>query len=126
MGGRASRNKGSGYEREIVADHIARGIAARKTPLSGALRDYPGDVQIAGMIGECKRRKKSFTTLYDALAQQGADVLFIRDDQQKSLVVVPIEFWFQLLKWAGIDKKFPSREGAPDAFGQQTGEQNNG
>lgn len=110
MSGRHSRNKGAGYEREIVAAHIARGIEAKKTPLSGALRDYPGDVQIAGMVGECKRTKRSRTSLYDALAQgnDAADVLFVRDDQKETLVVMPLEFWMQLLEWAGIPDKFPA------------------
>lgn len=125
MTGRRSRNKGSGYEREIVAAHIERGISARKMPLSGALRDYPGDVQIAGMIGECKRTKRSRTSLYDALAQgnDAADVLFIRDDGKKTLVVVPFEFWFQLLEWAGIPQKFPSNSGSEiDAIDHIKGE----
>lgn len=110
MSGRKSRNKGAGYEREVVAAHIQQGIAAKKTPLSGALKDYPGDVQIAGMIGECKRRKKSFTTLYQALSQGGdaADILFVRDDQQETLVVMPLEFWFTLLAWTKIPEKYPA------------------
>ena len=125
MTGRRSRNKGSGYEREVVAAHIARGIAARKMPLSGALRDYPGDVQIAGIIGECKRTKRSRTSLYDALAQgnDAADVLFIRDDGQKTLVVMPLEFWMQLLEWSGIPQKFPANpEGEIDAIDHIKGE----
>jgi len=113
MSGRRSRNKGAGYEREIVAAHIERGIDAKKTPLSGALRDYPGDVQIAGIIGECKRTKRKRTSLYEALAQgnDAADVLFVRDDMKSTLVVMHLEFWFQLLNWAGIPQKFPARPG---------------
>lgn len=110
MSGRHSRNKGAGYEREIVAAHIQRGIEAKKTPLSGALKDYPGDVQVAGIIGECKRTKRSRTSLYDALAQgnDAADVLFVRDDHQETLVVMPFQFWIQLLEWADIPKKYPA------------------
>ena len=48
----ASKRKGSGYELEVVKAHLALGIDATKTPLSGALGGkYSGDVQIAGMIG---------------------------------------------------------------------------
>jgi|TARA_R110000823_G_scaffold310627_1_gene435631 hypothetical protein len=116
MGGKMSRNKGSGYEREIVAAHRAENIAAVKVPFSGALKDFPGDVQIAGMIGECKRRKRGSGFFYKALSQgdDAADILFIRDDNEKTLVVIPIDFWFTLLKWAGIPKKFPAEAGSGD------------
>ena len=82
-----SKRKGSGYELEVVKAHLGLGVNAFKQPLSGALGGkYAGDVQIAGMIGECKRRKKGFTTLYKALEQGGgSDLLFVRDDNQGDL-----------------------------------------
>tara|TARA_R100000655_G_scaffold7725_3_gene20573 strand:+ start:198 stop:590 length:393 start_codon:yes stop_codon:yes gene_type:complete len=107
-----SKRKGSGFELEIARCHQALGIAANKTPLSGALGGkYAGDVQIAGMIAECKRRKKGYTSLYKALAQGGgSDVLFVRDDHQDTLVVLPWDTWEAMLGWCDLAKKFPHRE----------------
>ena len=103
-----SKRKGSSYELEVVRWHQAQGIEAKKTPLSGALEGYPGDVHIAGMIGECKRSRKKCTRLYNALEQGGgSDVLFIRDDGKETLVVLPLETWAKCLEWAEISQKFP-------------------
>jgi len=103
-----SKRKGSGYELEVVRAHHALGIAGKKTPLSGALPGYPGDVQIAGLIGECKRRKRGAGFFYKALEQgQGADVLFTRDDNQETLVVLPWATWALILQWLEFAKKFP-------------------
>ena len=76
-----SKRKGSGYELEIVRAHEALGIEAIKTPLSGALGGkYSGDVQVAGLIGECKRRRKGYSSLYNALEQgTGSDIMIARD-----------------------------------------------
>ena len=100
-----SKRKGSGYELEVVRDHLALGVQASKMPLSGALGGkYSGDVQVAGLIGECKRRRKGFSSLYKAIDQgkQPADILFVRDDHQKTLVVLPWSTWVKFLKWAKI------------------------
>ena len=96
-----SKRKGSGYELEVAKAHLGLGVNAFKQPLSGALGGkYSGDVQIVGMIGECKRRKKGFTTLYKALEQGGgSDMLFVRDDNQETLVVLPWETWTQIIGW---------------------------
>ncbi len=100
----ASKAKGSGFELEVVRAHQRLGITARKMPLSGALGgELSGDVQIAGLKGECKRRKKGFTGLYKALEQGGGnDVLFIRDDRRETLVVLPWHTWVLFLDWARL------------------------
>ena len=107
-----SKRKGSGFELEVVRDHQALGIEARKTPLSGALPSYPGDIQIAGLIGECKRRRKGFSTLYKGLAQgdNAADLMFIRDDGQQTLVVLPWETWKLILGWLDFANKYPNQK----------------
>lgn len=114
--------KGTGYEREIVDDHRAKGVEAKRVPLSGALADYPGDVQIAGLIAECKRRRKNFTGLYKALEQQGADMLFVRDDRQETLVVLRYETWWCLLDWLKWAERYPARVSEVGASDQQDGE----
>jgi len=112
----ASKRKGSGYELEVVRAHQALGIEAIKTPLSGALGGrYSGDVQIAGLIGECKRRRKSYSSLYNALQQgTGSDVMFARDDHKETLVIMPWETWAAILGWLGWAKKYPAQPGSVD------------
>jgi hypothetical protein len=106
-----SKRKGSGYELEIVKAHQDLGIDAKKTPLSGAVKGYPGDVQIAGLVGECKRRRKGYSSLYKALEQGGgADVMFGRDDSKETLVILPWATWVLVLEWLEFAKKFPAQE----------------
>ena len=118
MGGRRSKAKGSGFELEVVRAHQELGIAARKMPLSGALGgDLRGDVQIACLVGECKRRARGFASLYKALEQGGgSDLLFVRDDRHETLVVLPWETWACFLKWSGLPAKYPhTKEDADNA-----------
>ena len=103
-----SKAKGTGYETEIVKAHRALGIESRRQPGSGAIEGFPCDVQIAGLLGECKRSKKQCTRLYKALSQGGADILFVRDDNQKTLTVLPWETWALILEWCELAKKFPA------------------
>jgi Holliday junction resolvase len=105
MSGRSSKVKGAVYEREIVNGLRQIGCEAERIPLSGALKgNYSGDLRIGpslGWIAECKRRKQSFTTLYAALAQDNADCLFVRDDNQKTLVVIPMDRFEVMLEQMG-------------------------
>ena len=105
-----SKRKGSSYELEVVRDHLALGVQASKQPLSGALGGkYSGDVQIAGLIGECKRRRKGYSSLYKAMEQGGgSDVLFVRDDNRETLVVLPWETWRQILGWLRWAELYPA------------------
>ena len=113
-----SKAKGTGYETEIVKAHRGLGIESKRQPGSGAIEGFPCDVQIAGLLGECKRSKKQCTRLYNALEQGGADILFVRDDHKKTLAVLPWETWALVLEWCALSKKFPaepeSEVGGPD------------
>ena len=104
MGGRSSKVKGSGFEREIVALLKSMGCNAQRIPLSGALKgDYKGDIRFGkalGLIGECKRRKRAWKDLYDAIAQDNSDVVFIRPDNEKPLAVMPMDTFETFLKWS--------------------------
>jgi len=102
----ASKAKGSAFELEVVRAHHALGVTARKMPLSGALGgELSGDVLVAGLKGECKRRRKGYTSLYNALDQGGGnDVLFIRDDRRETLVVLPWSTWALFLDWARLSE----------------------
>tara|TARA_Y100000593_G_scaffold63308_1_gene117030 strand:- start:56 stop:382 length:327 start_codon:yes stop_codon:yes gene_type:complete len=104
MGGKHSRNKGASFEREIVNDLKANAIKAERIPLSGAMQGFKGDIRLGPVfcfIAECKRRRKGFSTIYKALAQDNADVLFCRDDKEKTFVVMDFDSFVSLAKQPG-------------------------
>jgi hypothetical protein len=116
----AAKRKGSGFELEVVHRHQALGIDAFRIPLSGAVERFPGDIQIAGMIAECKRRKKSYTSLYSALEQGGgSDMMFCRDDQRETLVVLPWQTWELIIKWLDWPTKFPAAGGTSQSRSEE-------
>lgn len=105
MGGKASRDKGAAFEREIVNWHKNIGVDAERIPLSGAVKgNYKGDIRLGptlGMLAECKRRARAYGDLYAALDQDDADMLFVRADRERTLVVLPIETYECFLEWMG-------------------------
>jgi len=108
MGGKAARDKGANFEREIVNWHRLRDVPAERIPLSGAVKgNYAGDLKIGptlGMIAECKRRARGFGALYAALEQDNSDMLFVRDDRKETLVVLPLATYEAFLEWCGWTK----------------------
>lgn len=108
MGGKASRDKGANFEREIVNLHKSWGVDAERIPLSGAVKgNYSGDLKIGpqqALLAECKRRARAYQDLYDALDQDGSDMLFVRKDLERTLVVLPIETYETFLEWIGWKK----------------------
>ena len=105
MTGRASKIKGSAYEREVVSLLDCAGFDnAHKVPLSGAVKTangrYVADVlfthQDKEYRGECKRRKDGFKFLYDCLEE--ADVLFARADHKGTLVTMSYETFMEMTK----------------------------
>ena len=76
------------------------GIAACKQPLSGALQDFPHDVQatIAGgrVIVEVKARKGQQKTLERWRGQ--ADMLLYKADRGEFMVWMPLEVFGQIVK----------------------------
>ena len=109
MGGKAARDKGANYEREIVNWHRERGVDAERIPLSGAVKgNYKGDLKIGpqqALLAECKRRARAYQDLYDALDQAGNDMLFVRKDRERTLVVLPLETYESFLEWIGWKEK---------------------
>jgi len=105
MGGKASRDKGAAYEREIVNWHRERGVDAERVPLSGATKgNYASDIKLGpslGLTAECKRRARAYKDLYDALDQDDSDMLFVRRDRERTLVVLPLETYEAFLDWLG-------------------------
>ena len=105
MGGKASRDKGANFEREVVNWHKDRNVEAERIPLSGAVKgNYSGDLKIGpqqALLAECKRRARAWQDLYDALDQDNSDMLFIRKDRERTLVVLPLETYEAFLEWIG-------------------------
>lgn len=49
---------GTALENRLVAKARASGLRARKQPLSGAMSDFPGDVELERLLAECKVRSE--------------------------------------------------------------------
>ena len=109
MGGKAARTKGHSCEREVVNWHKDRNVEAERIPLSGAVKgNYSGDLKIGpqqALLAECKRRARAWQDLYDALDQDNSDMLFIRKDRERTLVVLPLETYEAFLEWIGWKEK---------------------
>jgi hypothetical protein len=89
-----SKRKGSRFEVEVVHALQRAGLAAEKVPLSGAVGGrFAGDVSVPvrgiDRALQCKRRRRSFTSLYGAI--DGHYALVLRDDGQKPLVVLSLD-----------------------------------
>ncbi len=99
-GGKASRQKGDRLERLVVDTLRAEGLAAERIPLSGSAGgSFAGDVTFPALGGdwkaECKCRASGFKLVYSAL--DGNDVVFLKQDRQEPLVVVPLHRFARLL-----------------------------
>tara|TARA_Y100001933_G_scaffold90783_3_gene91783 strand:+ start:384 stop:695 length:312 start_codon:yes stop_codon:yes gene_type:complete len=103
MMGKASRDKGNRYERELVQDFAAFGLRSRRVPLSGATEYAKNDVEVVAgydgktvFSGEAKRRKalpKFFTEALD-----GADFAAFRQDHGETLIVLRLKTFAELLQ----------------------------
>lgn len=94
-----AKQKGDRAEREIVHLHTELGIAAQRVPLSGAAGGlFAGNVVIADMKAEVKARKSGngFKTLEGGLGAN--DILFLRRDRQKPLVLLPWPTYQKLMR----------------------------
>lgn len=101
--GKASRDKGARYERELVKDFTDMGLKARRVPLSGATTYAKNDVEVTAgfdgetvLSGEAKRRAglpKFFTEALD-----GADFAAFRQDHGETLIVLRLKTFAELLQ----------------------------
>ena len=102
MSGAHSRNKGNGYEREIVNRAKQFGLEAQRVPLSGATSYAKGDIEIKvhfqerPWVGECKRRAALPVWIENALGVN--DFLAMRADRGETLVVVRLDTFLGLLQ----------------------------
>ena len=101
----SARNKARGYEheREIVLWAQANGIECRRIFGSGAFKhqlgdEFTGDIVLAGLRVEAKRRKTGFKVIYDAFDQDDSDVVCVRADRKERLWIVKDDLLLRLLK----------------------------
>ena len=104
--GKASRDKGARFEREIVNVLRDLGYDAERIPLSGAAGGtFSGDVRLCvkhkELRFEAKKRGDGFKELYKWLRDH--DGLFCAADRQTILVVMPLDRFFKLVDdvWSG-------------------------
>lgn len=89
--GKFSRQKGNRGEREVVELFRTAGFDAKRVPLSGAARGFPGDVVAGDMTVQVKLGGHVPVSLYKWL--EGADVLLCRRDREEWLVVQRWKDW---------------------------------
>lgn len=106
MSGKAPRQKGDRIEREIINLHEDLDIHAERYPLSGSTRFrgsghdidiYADDEGGAPLVAEVKSRKngEGFAQLEKWLGDY--DLLFLRRDRKKPLVVMPWRVYIYLM-----------------------------
>ena len=109
---KSQRDKGARRERELVEAHRSIGVKAERVPLSGAVKfrnTEKTDVDIyvhgpesAPWVTEVKARGsgEGFVTIKRWLSD--ADALFLVEDRQKPLVVLPWQRWTEILAKLGL------------------------
>ena len=104
MGGKAARDKGANFEREIVNWHCLRDVPAERIPLSGAVKgNYAGDLKIGPTLGMVLAAKWVFDTF-------------------RSLYIPIHEVWInQNIKDSSVRATVISMVGQLDAFGEIVG-----
>jgi len=87
-----SKQKGSAAERAF-----ATAIGGERVPLSGALKQLPGDVKALGLTWEIKQRRggTGWKLLNEWL--KGKDALALHQPYHGWLVVMPLETFLNLL-----------------------------
>jgi Holliday junction resolvase len=100
-GGRASRQKGDRFERELVNLLLTAGIAATRCPVSGSAPGKFGGFDIdLPLLGrdckvECKHHGTGFARLYKWLER--VDMLIVRADRSSPLAVLPLATLIELI-----------------------------
>jgi hypothetical protein len=112
-----NRNKelGSSLERRVVAKARRHGLTAQRQPLSGSLSEYPNDVVVEGLLGECKVRSihPSYNEMEEWLAgceehaaehkMLGGFLVYNPKGSKKPRVMLDLDLFFLLLKSRNVD-----------------------
>lgn len=98
-GGRASRDKGNRFERQVVDLLQEAGLSAERIPLSGSAGGkFSGDVSVA-ILGndrtiEAKVRKAGFAQVYRWLATHYA--VTVKADREETLICLRLKDFAEL------------------------------
>jgi Holliday junction resolvase len=127
LSGRAPRDKGNRLEREIINLHEELDIHAERYPLSGAshfrgsghdIDVYADDDAFAPLTAEVKGRKngEGFAQLEKWLGAY--DLLFLRRDRKKPMVVMPWRVYTYLM---GVEDSWQPavRKTQPDSISEK-------
>ncbi len=129
-GGRASRQKGDRFERQLVGLLQDHAFGAERVPLSGSAGgSYMGDFTVP-LLGrdlrvEAKACAAEFATLYAWLDSR--DALVVMADRKPPLVVLPLALALEVMRAAETSKAAsqcvslstgPASKGAPEHLGQ--------
>lgn len=103
MSGKASRDKGARFEREVVNGFKFFGLDARRTAYSGAMDWEKGDIRVTpsypgaerALSGECKRRA-SLPVIFNELGEH--DFLAVKEDRGQILIVLRFKDFAELLQ----------------------------
>lgn len=91
-----SRQKGNRFETLCLHELAARGMVARKVPLSGSLGgEHAHDLILGSHRIECKHYKRWLAKFYAWLAK-GPDFLFVKEDRGEILVVMTLDTFARL------------------------------
>lgn len=100
--GKASRDKGARYERELVQHLCQHGLDASRVPLSGAVDGYADDVLVC--LGqtelriEAKRRARLAGYLTQWVDGSADGLVAMREDRGRTLWLVSDELMVRLLQ----------------------------
>lgn len=103
--GRMKRNKGARVEREIVQRHTDLNVLARRVPQSGAnnythdadVDIYPWGEENGALVAEVKADQRGIPkTVLKWLGEN--DLLFMKQDRQDPIVVMPWSTYERLVK----------------------------
>ena len=106
-----ARALGNGLENRVVTRARKRGLAAWKQPGSGVYADYPNDVVVSTLLGECKVRSTlpSLAQMFEWLEYvesnarkkkgefDGAFLVFNQKGGRKPKVMLDLDLFLKLL-----------------------------
>jgi len=97
-----SKRKGYKAEHNLVKYFKHKGLSARRQPMSGALSDFPHDIQINNPSVNIEVKSRKGGTGFKTLKRwkQGATALALHEDHEylgKNLICVDLDFFVDLL-----------------------------
>jgi hypothetical protein len=123
MGGRMSRTKGAGYERE-VAGELQGWLGAVVTRRLGQARDGGHDLELPGFTVECKRRAGFIGHAWMAQAVAASvgngglpPVVFARGDRHETIVMMRLADWVEIAREVIVDSEGSRRPQEASAGG---------